>query len=163
MADQALITTTLLNIEMEWDVFMFKCLLTLLKRTYDPVRSRHRQNRKSVATMCAREILESEVRTADNHIHDRWMIDFSDKIAKWYGDDFDLVETFCSDTIFYCCLRLLFVSETHKMVFRVLTGPACMFKTSLLKNKLKEGVPVVVGDYNDHYDKFPIFKSKSIY
>ncbi|KAI5707571.1 hypothetical protein M8J76_010185 [Diaphorina citri] len=46
------------------------------------------------------------------------------------------------------------------MVFKVLTGPACMFKTSLLKNKLKEGVPVVVGDYNDHCDKFPIFKSK---
>lgn len=42
----------------------------------------------------------------------------------------------------------------------VLTGPACLFKTSTLKKMQSLGVGTIVGDYSEHSKAEPVFKNK---
>lgn len=52
--------------------------------------------------------------------------------------------------------------EDHNYPMKyVITGPACMFKTTILKALGKQGVKVVVGDYFEHCTEQPIFKQKA--
>lgn len=44
--------------------------------------------------------------------------------------------------------------------FYVLTGPACLFKTSALRLWKSRGLPVIAGDYHEHCQRYPEFKEK---